>query len=94
MKTTKILVLAVICAAAALSFGGCKKDEGSGITLNVWHIWPSETESQRVPFLKVIRDYQALHPEIRIVEDATENEAYKTKIRSAVAAGEAPDLFF
>jgi raffinose/stachyose/melibiose transport system substrate-binding protein len=94
MKNAKTLVLAALCAAAALFVAGCKKDEGSGITLNVWHIWPSETESQRVPFLKVIRDYQALHPEIRIVEDATENEAYKTKIRSAVAAGEAPDLFF
>jgi raffinose/stachyose/melibiose transport system substrate-binding protein len=83
--------MALLCAAAL--FSGCAKKE-EGVTLNVWHIWASDTESSKAPFEKVIKEYQASHPGVKLVIDATENEAYKTKIRSTVAAGEAPDVFF
>jgi raffinose/stachyose/melibiose transport system substrate-binding protein len=88
----KKLLTVLLIAVAAVSIAGCKKE--SGVQLSVWHIWASDTESSKAPFEKVIAAYQAANPSIKLTLDATENEAYKTKIRSAVAAGEAPDVFF
>jgi raffinose/stachyose/melibiose transport system substrate-binding protein len=90
----KKIPAALLAAACVLTlFSGCAKKD-TGITLNVWHIWASDTESSKAPFEKVLAAYQAANPHIRVIVDATENESYKTKIRSAVAAGEAPDVFF
>jgi raffinose/stachyose/melibiose transport system substrate-binding protein len=90
MKKFSYLLAALVCAAAL--FSGCaKKDEG--VTLTLWHIYASDTETMKPAFEKVVAEYQASHPEIKLVLDATENEAYKTKIRAAVSANEAADVF-
>jgi raffinose/stachyose/melibiose transport system substrate-binding protein len=68
-----------------------KKDP---VTLSLWHIWAADSESSKAPFEKVLKDFQAANPDIKLNVDATENETYKTKIRAAVAANEAPDIFF
>lgn len=92
----KLLVLALLAVFAMGAFAGGNRNDGSqgGVTLNLWHIWASDTESSKAPFEKVLKDFQAAYPNIRLVVDATENEAYKTKIRSAVAGGQAPDVYF
>jgi raffinose/stachyose/melibiose transport system substrate-binding protein len=64
------------------------------VTLSLWHIWAADSESSKAPFEKVLADFQAKNPDIKLNVDATENETYKTKIRAAVAANEAPDIFF
>ncbi|MDR2479992.1 MAG: extracellular solute-binding protein [Treponema sp.] len=89
-KITAVLLIAVCCGVAL--FAGGSKDKG--VTLNVWHIWASDTESSKAPFENAVKDFRAAYPNINLVVDATENEAYKTKIRSTIAAGEAPDVFF
>ena len=91
MKKFFPVLFVLVCIA--LVFAGCKK-EPEGVTLKLWHIWASDTESSKAPFERVLASYQASHPNIKLEVDATENEAYKTKIRSAVAANEAPDVFF
>jgi len=89
----KILSVLLILVCFAIVFTGCKK-EPDVVTLKLWHIWASDTESSKAPFEKALASYQSAHPNIKVEVDATENETYKTKIRSAVAAGEAPDVFF
>lgn len=64
------------------------------VTLSLWHIWAADSESSKAPFEKVLADFQSKNPDIKLKVDATENETYKTKIRAAVAANEAPDIFF
>jgi raffinose/stachyose/melibiose transport system substrate-binding protein len=93
MKKILVCILLAICTAGVFAGGG-KESGGGTVTLNLWHIWASDTESSKAPFEKVLRDFQAAYPNIKLVVDATENEAYKTKIRAAVAAKEAPDVFF
>jgi raffinose/stachyose/melibiose transport system substrate-binding protein len=93
MKRFTVLVLCLF--AAVTVFAGSNADKSQGkINLTLWHIWASDTESSKAPFENAVREFQAEHPEINLIIDATENEAYKTKIRSTVAAGEAPDIFF
>ena len=63
------------------------------VTLNFWHIWGAETDASYASVKKVIADFEAQYPNIKIKVDTTENEAYKTKIKAAAAANELPDLF-
>ncbi len=81
------LALAMLCTAAlALA--------EEQITLNLWSI-ATESDSSHQAFVDAIAAYEAEHPNIKIEHNATENEAYKTKIKAAMSSGEdLPDIFF
>jgi len=64
------------------------------ITLKLWHIWSTDSDSNKKPFQKALEKWKNENPEIGIITDATESETYKIKIRTAVAVNEAPDIFF
>ena len=63
------------------------------ITLTMWSI-ATESDSFNPAYTKAIADYEAAHPNVKIVHETFENESYKTKIKSAVAANELPDIFY
>lgn len=71
-------------------------DDGAGeeVTLNLWHMWVSDGDGNKKPFETVLSKAKEQLPGINIVVDGTDNESYKTKIKTAVAANEAPDIFF
>ena len=69
-------------------------DHQEQITLNVWEVWPEKNDANAKSFYDTLAKWQAEHPKIEIKIFATDSEAYKSKIRTAVAAGEAPDVFF
>ena len=64
------------------------------VTLSMWSIWSSDSESNKAPFMKTIEEFEAAYPWIHVELDMNEAEAYKTKIKTAVAANEAPDVFY
>ena len=80
------LALTMLCAASlALA---------EPITLQLWSI-ATESDSSHQAFVDAIAAYEAEHPDIKIEHNATENEAYKTKIKAAMSSGEdLPDIFF
>ena len=64
-------------------------------TLKVWTLWTDSVQDvNKVAFYNVLEKAKKDLPDITIEHDATENEAYKTKIKTAVAANEAPDVFY
>ncbi|MCR4587614.1 MAG: extracellular solute-binding protein [Lachnospiraceae bacterium] len=63
------------------------------INLEMWCI-ATESDSNRASYEKAIEEVTAAHPEINFTWEAIENQAYKTKIKAAVAADEMPDIFF
>ena len=89
----------LLVAAMVLSLAACTKketNEGSSdetINLTMWCI-ATEGDSNRKAYERAIADMKVLHPEVNFTWEATENETYKTKIKSAVAANELPDIFF
>lgn len=86
-----------IIFASLILFGGTaisKEKKAKQTTLKVWSIWSADSESNKAPFLKTIEEYKKAHPEVKIELTMTEAEAYKTKIRTAVAANDAPDVFY
>lgn len=59
-------------------------------------IWSVATEGTATAdgTAKAIAAYEENHPGVKIRHETFENEAYKTKLRTAVAANELPDIFF
>ena len=95
--------IAALLAVAAVLFVGCQKDdsaesassEDGPTTIKVWTLWTDTTDDiNAVAFRKALETAKTDLPDIVIEHDATANEAYKTKIKTAMAANEAPDVFF
>jgi raffinose/stachyose/melibiose transport system substrate-binding protein len=63
------------------------------VTLTLWSI-ATESDSFNHAYTQAIADYEEAHSGVKIVHETFENESYKTKIKSAVAANELPDLFY
>ena len=64
------------------------------VTLTLWSI-ATESDSSHQAFVDAIAKFEADHPGVKIEHVATENEAYKTLIKSAMSSGEnLPDIFF
>ena len=96
----KKLLALFLCAVMVLSVTACTEESGSdkaevknSIKLTMWCI-ATERDSNRRSYERAIADMKAKYPEIEFEWEAVENEAYKTKIKSAVAANELPDIFF
>lgn len=70
-----------------------KADVSEPVELMLWTI-ATESDAFHQPYLDAIKDFEAAHPGVTIKMETFENESYKTKIKSAVAANELPDLFF
>ena len=63
------------------------------VTLRLWSI-ATESDNYYHPYLDAIAQFETDHPNIKIEYETFENESYKTKLKSAVAANELPDIFF
>jgi raffinose/stachyose/melibiose transport system substrate-binding protein len=63
------------------------------ITLNFWHLWSDDTDPRKAIAEGVVKEWNDNHPYVQVVAEGTANESYKTKIKTAIAANEAPDIF-
>ena len=92
-KTASQAADATTTAAAATTTAAETTASAKPITLTMWSI-ATESDSFNPAYTKAIADYEAAHPNVTIVHETFENESYKTKIKSAVAANELPDIFY
>ena len=91
MKKFLATLLAIV---TVLSLCACKGGDKDGkITLKMWCI-ATESDSNRKSYENAIKDMAAKYPDITLEWDAIENEAYKTKIKTAVSGDNMPDIFF
>ncbi len=64
------------------------------VTIDFWHTWANPSEDITIAVGEAIKTIEAEYPHIKINAIATDGEAYKIKIKTAVAAGELPDIFY
>ena len=69
-------------------------EDAEQITLNVSHIFVDQTDGQCRGWYKALDEYKESHPNITIVEDTADNDAYKTKLKTQLAAGAVPDVCY
>lgn len=94
MNLRRTLAAFAAVAAAGLAFAGAQADKPAAakapIKLNLWNI---SQEQEDATVNGVIAKWNAANPDVQIVRDSVDVESYKLKIKTAVAANEAPDLF-
>lgn len=64
------------------------------ITLTIWHQSVADTDPVKKIIESSVDEYHELHPNITIEQEGVTGEQYKTKIKTAFAAGEAPDISY
>ncbi|MBR6020451.1 MAG: extracellular solute-binding protein, partial [Lachnospiraceae bacterium] len=86
MKKFLAMLLAIV---AVLGLSACGKDDG----LTMWCI-ATKSDSNRHSYEAAIADMEKKYPDTKLNWEAIENEAYKQKIKAAVAGNNMPDIFF
>lgn len=61
------------------------------ITLTFWNNYTNDTQHTMAD---TIQEWNTNHPDVQIDASATENNAYKIKIKTAIAGNEAPDIIY
>lgn len=95
-KCTALLMASVMMVSLFAGTATAAAEDGAELTtdeieLTVWHIGIEETRHQCI--LNAIERFEEKYPNIHVVEVANENDPYKTKLATAMASGEEPDVF-
>lgn len=100
MRKVGAMLLAASMTVSLAACGSSKDEKGSGndsdeqITLTIWHQSVADTDPVKKIIEDSVEEYHELHPNITIEQDGVTGEQYKTKIKTAFAAGEAPDISY
>ena len=93
----KILLIGFLALTASLLFASGNQDSANEskeevITLTLWDIMINAEEERAIK--PAVEQWNADNPNIQIVRDSLDDESYKIKLKTAMAANEVPDLFF
>ena len=86
-----IVVLLAACGSNSTSDGSTNKSTEK-ITLTIWNNWSGQ-DAKAVAMRKILEDFQAENPNITLEIEALATDGLKTRLRTAAAADEMPDLF-
>ncbi len=94
------IITATLVGAMALSFTACSSstsvDSSSGgngiIKLSMWHQSVGDTDPTSKLLKEAVEEWNKEHPDIIVEQDGVTGEQYKTKIKTAIAANEGPDI--
>ena len=89
-------ILTVLLLVAVFVVCGCSKnDAASGVTRAVlWHQSVGETDPSGPIIRRLIAQWNEANPEFQVEEDGVTGELYKTKIKTALSGGSAPDFMY
>ena len=94
----KVSIFSIIIVLLANMYGCSEKKlekKEETITLTMWHIWTQKSDNTNGSIVEgVIEEWNKNNPDIQIKSEIVENERYKTKIKTAIATNELPDIFF
>ena len=88
-----LMMVALVACAAEKEPAGDDADADGKTVLTMWCI-ATESDSNRHSYEAAIADMAEKYPDVELQWEATENQAYKTKIKAAAQADEMPDIFF
>jgi len=97
---TKWLLSAAIMLLVVIFLVSCTEEETTDedaereeiIVLTMWDV--SATAEEARVITPIIERWNTENPNVQIRREGFDNESYKIKIKTAIAANEAPDLFF
>lgn len=70
------------------------KDVAEGVpVIKLWHIFGGDTDPNKALIDQVVKEAEEKF-HVKIESDTAENEAYKMKLKAAIAANETPDILY
>lgn len=81
-------------ADSADSSDSADNTEDEAVTLTLWHQSVGETDPSAKILTDLVKQWNDEHPNIQVEEDGVTGEQYKTKIKTALAGGEAADILY
>lgn len=96
LSTALVAGLLAGCGAAEQAQGtsgtnGSAKSQEK-VTLTVWNNWSGQ-DAKAVAMRKILDDFKASHPNVDLQVEALPTDGLKTRLRTAAAADEMPDMF-
>lgn len=91
---TSLIMGLTACASTNKQSNSNNAKKEEVITLELWQIWATDADPNKKPMEKVLKSWNDSNENIQIKADPIASESYKTKIKTAIAANEAPDIFF
>ncbi len=89
-KIVALFLSLMLVTSLSAAFAG----EHEEVTLTVGSIWSAESESNRVPFLKTIEEFEKEYPWIHLEVDWNEANAWKDKGETLALSDSLPDVFY
>jgi raffinose/stachyose/melibiose transport system substrate-binding protein len=93
-KRSKLIAAAAVVAAGALALSGCSGNGGSSdgkVTMTFWH--NSTTGDGKQYWEDTVAAFEKANPNVTITIQAIQNEEMDGKLQTALASGDAPDIF-
>ena len=85
--------VACLTAMAACGSSADSGSDGGSRTLTVWHAYVGQAD--KVKFMtETINEFKKAHPDIDLRVVGLEQNSYKTKLQTAMAAKQVPDVFY
>ncbi|MGM7719516.1 ABC transporter substrate-binding protein [Metabacillus sp. Hm71] len=93
----RLMILSIVSILFLSMIAGCSSaNETSSndetVELRFFHRWPTEPKKQY--FENAVKEFEELHPNIKIKTEAVLNDSYKEKIRVVLGSKNPPDVFF
>jgi raffinose/stachyose/melibiose transport system substrate-binding protein len=85
-----ILILSMLAACSSSS--QTASEDSDTVELRFFHRWPTEPKKQY--FEEAVKEFEELHPNIKIKTEAVLNDSYKEKIRVVLGSNNPPDVYF
>lgn len=91
-----ILLLGSMVIFGLFAGGEAEVEESTGKEITIWTLWsdPQSVDGNSRAWFKALEAAEAAFPDVAIKHDGADPESYKTKIKTAVAANEIPDIFY
>ncbi|MFP4444180.1 MAG: extracellular solute-binding protein [Spirochaetia bacterium] len=98
MKRFFFMGLAVILTAGFVFAGGQQDGDAADAEkeITIWTLWsdPQSIDANSRAWFKALDAAETEFPNVTFKHDSADPESYKTKIKTAVAANEVPDIFY
>lgn len=94
---TVIVIILVFSLTACNILTGTKKQEKEKPepkSLVLWNQWVNVSDLNSNPLKDAIREWNNKNPDVQVSDFSWNGEQYKSKIKTALAAGDAPDIFY
>jgi len=92
MRKKTLVVLMLVLGIAIMPLAGAATAQSDPVVITMWHI-ATESDSFYPVLPPAIERFNETHDNIKIEAEAIQNDAFKTQLQVAVAAGEQPDIF-